>query len=241
MDNIKSDADHKVEDSNESTIVERNHHALGVLFGLAAAGMSATGGIFMEKILRQRNQGQEHVGKPEQLSLTHTAVEEDVKPLIWSQQSVLAFFSALLAVIFILLFEHDVGVNAFIPRHWTGLVIAILVTHACLGILVALTIQCFGILYRLVMGSLSICICIVLESMCFKEPVRFQELLMILLVVVGSTLYSLPSESSVVVNADVCAESDQGGLSPFQGKIRHDNKGRHQMGLEVKRRQTQSE
>jgi hypothetical protein len=50
------------------------------------------------------------------------------------------------------------------------------------GILVALTIQKCGIVFRLILGTLSICLCILIEAIFFKEPVMARELLAIAMV-----------------------------------------------------------
>jgi hypothetical protein len=67
--------------------------------------------------------------------------------------------------------ENDLVRYTFMCIHISG-------CH-CAGILVALTIQKCGIVFRLILGTLSICLCILIEAVCFNEPVMARELLAI--------------------------------------------------------------
>jgi drug/metabolite transporter (DMT)-like permease len=156
--------------------------SIGTMMALATAASSAAGGIFMEKVLARERTGEQS------MPITSSS------PLLWAQQAALAFFSFLLAVVYILAFEHEKGLAAFIPRHWDWVVGSILVTHALLGIVVAMVIHRFGTVYRLVLGSVSVCVCVLLEAMCFDEPIQAKEALAMILVATGSFMFSSSPE-----------------------------------------------
>lgn len=109
--------------------------------------------------------------------------------LLWQQQSALACFSLVFAVLYIVLFDQIVLIPEFWFRGWDGIIFAVAVLQACQGILVALAIQRYGIVCRLILGALSICLCVALEFFLFWEPVQFQESLAIILTIVGSSIY----------------------------------------------------
>ena len=60
---------------------------------------------------------------------------------------------------------------------------------AAQGLLVAQAIKRHGIVCRLILGTVSICLCVLMEGILFSEPIAFGECLGILLVLAGSSLY----------------------------------------------------
>lgn len=67
------------------------------------------------------------------------------------------------------------------------------------GILVAMTIKKCGIVFRLILGTVSICLCIIIEGVIFLEPVVFREVLCIIMVIVGSNMYSAARPATAAV------------------------------------------
>jgi drug/metabolite transporter (DMT)-like permease len=118
------------------------------------------------------------------------AARESAAVIFWEQQGVLALFGAVFAGLYILLFLDDDVRQKRLMKGWTGMTVVLMEMQAIQGILVAMCIQKCGIIFRLILGTISICCCIVLEWLLFREPVAFRELLSIIIVIVGSHMYS---------------------------------------------------
>ena len=115
--------------------------------------------------------------------------------MLWEQQGVLALFSAAFAGLYVLLFLHDAVQSRRLLEGWTFMTAVVMLMQALQGILVAMTIQRCGIVFRLILVTISICLCIIIEFSLFLEPVFFREVLSIVMVIVGSNMYSNASAS----------------------------------------------
>lgn len=186
----------------EDVHIDRDHavdETVGMATALGAATVSAAGGILMEKYLNSspaaiRSFGIPSVQPSRQVSLS---IERDIVQqggpnaisALWEQQGVLALFSAGFAGLYLTLFHPEVIQNGSLFKNWSPITTLISFMQAGQGILVATTIQQCGIVFRLILGTVSICLCILLESALFSEPVALREVMVIAIVVLGSAIY----------------------------------------------------
>jgi len=195
----------------------RTEESYGMLIAVGAALVSAAGGALVEKYLnhpksaitypplpslasammadgdklviprKTREQHQTSFGPP-----AYLCVEDKPSSLaaaiLWEQQE--AFFSAVFATLYVVLFMQDAIRTRRLLEGWTEMTVVVVLMQAMHGILVAVTIQRRGIVFRLILGSISICLCILLESLLFSEPIAYREVLNIVMVIVGSSMYS---------------------------------------------------
>jgi hypothetical protein len=129
--------------------------------------------------------------------------------LLWEQQGVLALFSAAFADLYVLLFLRDAVRGRELLRGWTPMTAVVMLLQAVQGILVARAIQRWGIVFRLILGTISICLCIIAEGILYMEPVVFREMLSIVLVMIGSSMYYYTSAPSVCAQ---CARKGPEGM-----------------------------
>lgn len=169
---------------------------IGVLIAICAAAVSAAGGVFMEKYLAQQSYlSSRSTGAAANLDISHDSdvavlpVLPSARSVLWQQQSVLALFSTVFAGIYALVFLHDVQSIRGLLEGWTPSTVVIMLLQALQGILVACTIQEWGIISRLILGTISICISILVETLLFSENIKIRECLGIIIVIVGSNLY----------------------------------------------------
>ena len=184
-----------------------HQESIGVSLAMATALVSAVAGMLAEKYLNaDSGGGASHGASPGAVvprtdsnidsSSKSTAHSQIQSSLLWEQQVVLAFFNAIFAVLYVLLFHTYTLQGGQFFQGWNGMTVLLTLLSAAQGLVVAITIQRCGVLTRLILGSLAICLCIMLEGVLFKKPVLFQELLAIILVVVGGNLYFTAGGSS---------------------------------------------
>ncbi len=201
-----------LEDVQTSQGFTWTEESLGIFMALGGALVSAAGGVLVEKYLNHPATVLQSVAPPSGgdaddekpfLGGADTAEAHSASTL-WEQQGVLALFSAAFADLYVLLFLREVVQARRLLEGWTSMTVVVMLMQALQGIMVAMTIQRCGIVFRLILGTISICLCIIVESVLYLEPVLIRECLSILLVIVGSNMYSSasplssPSSSSVV-------------------------------------------
>lgn len=191
--------------------------SFGMLIAVNTALVSAAGGVLVEKYLSSpstsststttfsplpppggaaalRDTGGDKRQQQAPTALTHlhpiAAATSATPPTLWEQQGVLALFSAAFADLYVLLFLPDAVKTRTVLEGWNVMTVVVMLMQALHGILVAMTIQKCGIVFRLILGTISICLCICVESVVFLEPVVFREVLSIVMVIVGSNMYS---------------------------------------------------
>lgn len=176
--------------------------SIGIMLALGAASISAAGGVLIEKYLNQpirpttSDTTFANTLVPSQRHHSSTAQTSPAPPLqrksdlssieLWEQQGVLALFSSGFAVLYIMLLNPS---KEQLLEGWTFLTGVILLFQTVQGLLVAITIQRWGIVFRLILGPISICFCILLEGLLFNERVVMREVLCIVMIFVGSTMY----------------------------------------------------
>jgi len=202
--------------------------SFGMLIAVGTALASAAGGVLVEKYLSHSKSTTTYpllppltsamvddedklivcreAWKQHQSSFTplaHPRVEAEPSCLrteiLWEQQGPLAFFSAVFATLYVVLFMQDTVRAYRVLEGWTRMTVLIMFMQAIQGILVAVTIQRYGIVFRLILGTISICLCILIESLLFFEPIVLREVLNIVIVIVGSNMYNIaisPLQSS---------------------------------------------
>ena len=207
--------DMKVDEEGGS--VTWTEESIGMLIAVNTALVSAAGGVLVEKYLSSppttstttttfsplsppggaaalRDTGGDKRQQQAPTALTHlhpiAAAISATPPTLWEQQGVLALFSAAFADLYVLLFLPDAVKTRTVLEGWNMMTVVVMLMQALHGILVAMTIQKCGIVFRLILGTISICLCICVESVVFLEPVVFREVLSIVMVIVGSNMYS---------------------------------------------------
>jgi len=233
--------DMKVDEEGGS--VTWTEESFGMLIAVNTALVSAAGGVLVEKYLSSpstsststttfsplpppggaaalRDTGGDKRQQQAPTSLTHlhpiAAATSAMPPTLWEQQGVLAFFSAAFADLYLLLFLPDAVKTRTVLEGWNVMTVVVMLMQALHGILVAMTIQKCGIVFRLILGTISICLCICVESVVFLEPVVFREVLSIVMVIVGSNMYSnatpplsLPQPSAALgEDSSVCSSEN---------------------------------
>jgi UDP-sugar transporter A1/2/3 len=196
----------------EGGSVTWTEESFGMLIAVGTALVSAAGGVLVEKYLSNPSPSTSNTtttspllspggasplrdtgsDKRQQQAPTAqpTATSATTPPTLWEQQGVLALFSAAFADLYVLLFLPDAVKTRRVLDGWNVMTVVVMVMQALHGILVAMTIQKCGIVFRLILGTISICLCICVESVVFMEPVVFREVLSIIMVIVGSNMYS---------------------------------------------------
>lgn len=187
--------DMKVDEEEGS--VTWTEESFGMLIAINTALVSAAGGVLVEKYLSPSlSSSGSSSGEASVAPLVHphptvaAAVAASAAPTIWEQQGVLALFSAAFADLYVVLFLQDAVRTRTVLQGWNVMTMVVMLMQALHGILVAMTIQKCGIVFRLILGTISICLCIVAESVVSREPVAFREVLSIAMVIVGSNMYS---------------------------------------------------
>lgn len=155
---------------------------------VGTALFSSLGGVLVERCLTG---GAERLADEVAIdSNVGGKLDEDLQ--LWEQQSVLALFSALFAGVYIILLGRYRHQSGFPLPGWTLLSAMIALLSAVQGLLVAQAIKQYGIICRLILGTISICLCIVIEGILFSEPIALRECFGIFLVFWGSSLYHKP-------------------------------------------------
>lgn len=198
----------------------------GTTIAIGAAVASSAGGVLMEKYLNLPDNSiyrpaihlpPSHL-QPQALPflLAFSSTQSRETPLsrpngtevplwlLWEQQGVLALFSAGFADLYILLFHSQAIRERRLLEGWTPMTAIIMFMQALQGILVAITIQRCGIVFRLILGTTSLCFNIVLECLIFLEPIVLQEALCIILVLVGTYLYSTAANTYTSLAQEIC-------------------------------------
>ncbi|GAB5031680.1 udp-n-acetylglucosamine [Nannochloropsis oceanica] len=173
--------------------------SMGIVLAMATSLTSAVAGMMAEKYLNADGGATGNGSSPDTVvsradndidsSTESTPHQKDQASLRWEQQSVLSFYGLIFAVAFVLVYDAETLQAEQFFRGWNGTTVLLTILSAAEGLLVAIIIQQCGVLTRLVLGSVALCLCVLLEGMLFKEPVLFQELLAIVLVVTGVHLY----------------------------------------------------
>lgn len=188
-----------LEDAQTSEGFTMTEETMGMVIAMGTAAVSAAGGVLVEKYLAQPPPpapGGLPVRPTGGSSDTHDddeALDGDNhtqhRSMLWEQQGVLALFSAAFADVYVLLFlQHAVRARELLAG-WTFMTVIIMFLQSLQGILVACAINRWGIVFRLILGTISICLCIIAEGLLFLEPVVFREVLSIILVMLGSSMY----------------------------------------------------
>lgn len=203
-----------LEDVQTSEGFSWTDETFGMFIALGAACVSSAGGVLVEKYLNHpttalqslvppsddKHEAAEPVIGGEDATTVAAGVagppDANTALILWEQQGVLALFSAVFAGLYVLLFLHDAVQSRRLLEGWTFMTAMVMLMQALQGILVAMTIQSCGIVFRLILGTISICLCIIIESLLFLEPVVFREVLSIVMVIVGSNMYSNASASA---------------------------------------------
>lgn len=168
-----------------------SEETVGIFLSLATAAVSAGGGVLVEKYLTSFPTSSEG-----DLPAAQLTAQQQATTTLWEQQGVLSVFSTIFAGLYVVILHGNELKQGTLFEGWNHITLAIMFMQALQGILVAMTIQKCGIVFRLILGTISICLCILIEGLIFLEPVVFRELLSITLVITGSNLYTIAKPAS---------------------------------------------
>lgn len=207
-----------LDDHHDDSNFTLHQESIGMFLAVATALVSAVAGMLAEKCLNA--DGGDEASPGAVVPRTDSDIDSssskpmDQSSLLWEQQAVLAFFSAVFAVVFVFIFHPDTLQAGQFFRGWDGTIVFLTLLSAAQGLVVAITIQRCGVLTRLILGSVAMCLCKLLEGLLFSNSVAFQDLLAVVMVVVGANLYFTAGSPS----SSFSSSSTSSSYQPLQGR-----------------------